>query len=129
MPSALPITRELIREFLNETLSSERMAMVERLAREDPAINERIAEEREAMQRGDHSLGAMWQEHQVSCPTREQLGGYLIEAVEPDYLKYVEFHLEVIECGICQANLEDLKTQAATKKVKASGAVKAKRKK
>ncbi|MFO0937437.1 MAG: hypothetical protein U0798_13080 [Gemmataceae bacterium] len=129
MASSLPITPELIREFLKETLSPERMAMVEREARSNPQVMELIASEREAMERGDHSLGAIWQEHQLSCPTREQLGGYVIEVGEPDFLEYVGFHLNVIECGICQANLEDLKAQAAAKKAKSSGAAKPKRKK
>ena len=129
MPSALPITSELIREFLRETLSTERMAMVERAARDDPKVVALIASERESMERGDHSLGAMWQEHQLSCPTRQQLGGYVIEAGDKDYFEYVEFHLNVIECGICHANLDDLKTQAASKKAKSAGAAKPKRKK
>lgn len=129
MATVLPITPELIREFLRETLSPDRMAFVERAARTDPKVTELIASEREAMQRGDHSLGAMWQEHQLSCPTREQLGGYLIEAGDPDYLEYVSFHLYVIECGICQANLEDLRTQAAAKKSKLAANAKPKRKK
>ncbi len=121
MATTLPITADLIREFLRETLSPERMALVERAARSDPKVLELIVAEREAMQRGDHSLGAIWQEHQLSCPSREQLGGFVIEAGDPDYLKYVEFHLEVIECGICQANLEDLKSQTAARKAKAGG--------
>ena len=129
MATVLPITPELIREFLRDTLSPERMAMVERAARNDPKVVELIASEREAMERGDHSLGAMWQEHQLSCPTREQLGGFLLEVGEPDHLEYVEFHLTVIECGICHANLEDLKTQASTKKAKSAGAAKPRRKK
>ena len=129
MATVLPITPELIREFLRETLSPERMAFVERAARNDSTVTDLIASEREAMQRGDHSLGAMWQEHQLSCPTREQLGGFLIEAGDPDYHEYVSFHLEVIECGICQANVEDLKSQTSAKKAKSAGAVKPKRKK
>lgn len=127
--AALPITPELIREFLRENLSPERMAAVERAARDDPKVTDLLAAERETMQRGDHSLGAMWQEHQLSCPTREQLGGFLIEAVDPDYQNYVEFHLTVIECGICQANYEDLKSRAAAKKAKSAGVAKPRRKK
>jgi hypothetical protein len=126
---ALPITAELIREYLRENLPAERMAAVERAAREDPRVNELIANERDAMQRGDHSLGAMWQEHQLSCPTREQIGAYLINAVEPDYYEYVSFHLDVIECGICQANHEDLKARAESKRAKSAGATKPRRKK
>jgi hypothetical protein len=129
MAAAPAITPELVREFLREALPPDKMAAVERAARSDSKIANLIAAERELMSRGDHSLGSMWQEHQLSCPTREQLGGFLMEAGDPDYLEYVSFHVTVIECGFCQANLEDLKSQAAAKRTKSAGAAKPRRKK
>jgi hypothetical protein len=118
-----------LRDFLREALPADRMAAIERLARESPEIMAQIADARDALNRGDHSLGAIWQEHQVSCPAREQLGAYLMQAGDPDYHDYVTFHLTVIECPICQANLDDLKAQAAASKAKSAGSPKAKRRK
>jgi hypothetical protein len=116
MSNAVPLNAGLIRDFLREALPADRMAAIERAARTDPAIMAMIIAERESLNRGDHSLGAIWQEHQISCPSREQLGGYLISAGEPDFHEYILFHLTVIECAVCQANLDDLRQQTETKK-------------
>ena len=129
MTTDMPIGPGVIRDFLREALPADRMAAIERAARSDPAVMALIAAERDGMNRGDHSLGSIWQENQISCPSREQLGGFLIGAGEPDYHEYVTFHLTVIECAICQANLDDLKAQTASKKAKSAGAVKPKRRK
>ncbi|MHC5543607.1 hypothetical protein ACYOEI_35735, partial [Singulisphaera rosea] len=42
---------------------------------------------------------------------RQQLGSVLLDAVDPDFGAYVKFHLEVVECPFCQANLADLKAK------------------
>jgi hypothetical protein len=128
MSSEMPvITIGIIRDFLRDALPADRMAAIERAARSDSALMATIANERDAMNRGDHSLGSIWQEHQVSCPTREQLGSYLIQAIDPDHAAYILFHLTVIECAVCSANLDDLKVQSA--KVRNSTGPKAKRRK
>ena len=51
----------------------------------------------------------MWRRERLSCPTREQLGGYLLQALDPELLEYVEFHVKMVGCPYCQANLDDLK--------------------
>ena len=51
----------------------------------------------------------------MSCPTRDQLGGYLLEAGDPELLEYIRFHLEEIGCPYCQANLDDLRKMANKK--------------
>jgi hypothetical protein len=57
-------------------------------------------------------LGAIWNRSRLTCPSRLQLGSYLLEALDPNLADYLTFHLEVIECPFCQANLEDLKAQS-----------------
>ena len=61
--------------------------------------------------RGEHSVGAVWRRHRLSCPTREQLGSFLLQALEPDFQDYVEFHLETVACPYCLANLADLQAR------------------
>jgi hypothetical protein len=75
---------------------------------------------RDELDRGEHSLGAIWRREHLSCLGREQLGSYLLGAVEPDWEDYIRFHLQIIGCPHCQANLDDLsKKQAeATEPVK-----------
>jgi hypothetical protein len=129
MASAASLSAGEIRDFLREALPADRMAALERLARDNPDVMAQIAEARDALNRGDHSLGAIWQENQVSCPAREQLGTYLMQTGDPDYHDYVTFHLTVIECPVCQANLDDLKAQAAAAKAKTATGPKVRRRK
>jgi hypothetical protein len=58
--------------------------------------------------RGDHSLGAIWRREHLSCPTREQLGSYLLEVLDEGLHDYIRFHLETIGCAVCLANKADL---------------------
>ncbi len=60
--------------------------------------------------RGEHSIGAIWRRERLTCPTREQLGSYLLQALDPDFQDYIEFHLKTIGCPFCLANLADLKS-------------------
>ena len=59
-----------------------------------------------------HTLGAIWHRSRLTCPSRQQLGSYLLDALDPELASYFKFHLEVIECPFCQANLADLDAQS-----------------
>jgi hypothetical protein len=58
--------------------------------------------------RGEHSLGAVWRRERLTCPTREQLGSYLLQVLDEPVQDYVEFHLQTVACPFCLANLADL---------------------
>jgi hypothetical protein len=58
-----------------------------------------------------HTVGEIWRRHRLSCPTREQLGSYLLGVLEDDLAGYIRFHFEVSGCRTCQANLDDLKNR------------------
>ena len=62
---------------------------------------------------GVHTVGEIWRRHRLSCPTREQLGSFLLGVLEDDHADYLKYHIESIGCRICQANLEDLRQQQA----------------
>jgi hypothetical protein len=47
----------------------------------------------------------------VSCPSREQLGSFLLGTLAENQADYVKFHIESIGCRYCQANLHDLHQQ------------------
>ena len=61
---------------------------------------------------GLHTLGAIWRRSRLTCPSRQQLGSLLLDALDPDLADYLTFHIEVVECPFCQANLADLKGKA-----------------
>jgi hypothetical protein len=109
------ITREMIRDFMNESLPDDELALVEKAIREQPAVAALYQVVRDEEDRGEHSLGAIWRRERLSCVTREQLGSYLLDALDPDLQDYITFHLKTIGCPHCQANLDDLtKKQAET---------------
>jgi len=96
--------------YLDEALPVEEMARLEQALRGDAALRTRLTELLGRRDAGVHSLGAIWRRHRLSCPTREQLGSYLLGAMEAAEADYIAFHLDVVGCRYCQANLEDLKS-------------------
>jgi hypothetical protein len=99
--------------FLDEALPAEEMARIEKALRKDPALARRLAAINGLRDAGIHSVGAIWRRHRLSCPTREQLGSYLLGILPQEVAAYVRFHLELVGCRFCQANRNDLDRQQA----------------
>ncbi len=89
------------------------MAAIEDALRNDASLAERLAGTIGRRDAGVHSLGAIWRRNRLSCPSREELGSYLLDVLGPDHSDYVRFHLETIGCRFCIANLEDLRSEQA----------------
>jgi len=79
--------------------------------RDDKRLAQRLASINGRRDAGVHSIGGIWRRHRVSCPTREQLGSYLLGTLDNDQSEYLRFHIEEICCRLCRANLDDLKMQ------------------
>ncbi|MEX0939629.1 MAG: hypothetical protein WDZ59_17325 [Pirellulales bacterium] len=99
--------------YLDEALPSEATARVERALRDDAQLSQRLASINGRRDAGVHSLGAIWRRHRLSCPSREQLGSFLLGVLPQDEAGYVAFHMEQGGCRYCQANLADLEAQQA----------------
>jgi hypothetical protein len=97
--------------FLDEGLPATRMAAIEDVLRHDAALQRRLADVVGRRDAGVHSIGEIWRRHRLSCPTREQLGSYLLRVLPAELADYIRFHLETIECRYCLANIDDLGTQ------------------
>ena len=100
-----------IEAFLDEALDADKMAAIESSLREDKELCGQVAEVISRRDAGIHSLGEIWRRHRISCPSREDLGSFLLEVLPQQQQQYVQFHLETVACRFCQANLEDLKQQ------------------
>jgi hypothetical protein len=100
--------------FLDEDLPVERMAAIEQALREDTALCERLRGLVGRRDAGVHTLEAIWRRHRLSCPSREQLGSYLLHVLPDAHADCVRFHLETIGCRVCNASLADLRVQHAT---------------
>jgi hypothetical protein len=97
--------------YLDEGLPTEAMARIERTLRDDPKLAEQLVAINARRDAGVHSLGEIWRRHRLSCPSREQLGSFLLGVLSADIAGYVQFHLEVSGCRTCVANLDDLKNR------------------
>lgn len=102
------ITREQLRAYLDDHLSEPEMARVEKALRASPQLRADLETVRQEREGGEHTLGGIWETDRLTCPTREQLGGYLLKTLDPGFHSYIEFHLQTINCPYCQANLDDL---------------------
>ncbi len=109
MPHA--IHQSDLEAYLDEALPPEEMARIEQVLRTDANMAEQLGMVASRRDEGVHSIGATWRRHRLSCPTREQLGSYLLGALPDDWAEYVEFHVEQVGCRFCRANLEDLRRQ------------------
>lgn len=105
----LDINREILRDYLNDSLPDAELAAVEKAIRERPEVAKLLEQIRGDADRRDHSVGSVWRQTHVSCPSRDQLGSYLLQALDNDLYDYIEFHLGTVGCAYCQANLDDLR--------------------
>ena len=102
------VTPAQLHAFLDDALPEPEMARVEQALRDSDALRQALRQALQERDRGDHSLGAVWRRERLTCPTREQLGSYLLGVLDPDHQAYLDFHLQTVACPFCQANLTDL---------------------
>lgn len=100
--------------YLDEALPADEMARIEEALRASRELAARLAAINARRDAGLHSLGDIWRRHRITCPERTELGSFLLGVLEPAHAAYVRFHLEVIGCRLCQANLADLQQQTLT---------------
>src|SRR5579875_3475988 len=102
------ISREQLHAYLDDALSDAEMAKIEQALRHSESLRRALRQAMQERDRGEHSLGAIWRRERLTCPTREQLGSYLLQVLDDDQQDYIRFHLQVIGCPYCVANFADL---------------------
>lgn len=100
--------------WLDEDLPSARMSDLETQLRSSTDLQRRVAGLISQRDQGTLTVGEVWRRHHLSCPTRHELGSYLLQAADAGTSDYIRFHLETIGCRACQANVEDLQQARAT---------------
>ena len=106
-------TQTELEAFLDEALPPEAMAAVEAAARGKPEVVRQLSAINARRDSGVHSVGEIWRRGRLSCPTREQLGSFLLKVLPEGHADYVKFHLEVVGCRFCLANAADLRASQA----------------
>jgi DNA-binding phage protein len=102
------ISREQLHAYLDDALSDAETAKVEQALRDSEPLRRALRQVMQERDRGEHSLGAVWRRERLTCPTREQLGSFLLQVLDEGQQDYIEFHVQVIGCPYCVANLADL---------------------
>ncbi|MEJ5275013.1 MAG: hypothetical protein WHU94_03795 [Thermogemmata sp.] len=116
------ITLQMLWDYLDEALPQKDMILVENALRESESLRQQLQQIMQRRDNGEHTVGAIWRRYRVSCPDRDVLSSYLLNTGDPRLLDYVRFHLEVIGCPYCQANLEDLQQVYESSKASAKRA-------
>lgn len=99
--------------FLDEGLTAEEMSAIEQALRADKEMSAQLAIIVQRRGGGMHSIGDIWRTNRISCPSREQLGSFLLGVLEEEIENYVTFHVQTVGCRACQASLDDLRQQQA----------------
>lgn len=99
--------------YLDEALPHDQMSEIEVALRDEEELHFLLVETISRRDTGVHSLGEIWRRYRASCPTREELGSYLLQILAADQQDYIHFHLETVGCRYCLANLEDLRQNSA----------------
>lgn len=105
------ITREVLVGYLEDALDDEETAHIEQELRKSESLRNQLKALMSERDRGEHSVGAVWRRHRLSCVPREQLGSYLLGVLNEGLQDYIQFHIKTIGCAYCLANLADLQSQ------------------
>jgi hypothetical protein len=108
---ARKFTHPDLEAYLDEALSPAEMVDVESQLRSDVELGRELSAINARRDAGVHTLGEIWRRQRISCPTREQLGSFLLGALAPEQADYIAFHIEKAGCRFCLANHDDLKAQ------------------
>lgn len=57
------------------------------------------------------TVARVWRDHRITCLKRSTLGSYLLGVLEEPWLSYTQFHLDVVSCPMCLANVSDIQEQ------------------
>ncbi|TWU40372.1 hypothetical protein Q31b_37210 [Novipirellula aureliae] len=101
--------------FLDEALPACQSSQLEERLRSDTDLRRRLIEIQGREAAGLHTIGAIWRRDRLSCPSRSELGQYLLDALEAEKADYIRFHLDEVGCRYCQANLADLQEASTSK--------------
>src|SRR5687767_16011825 len=79
------LTQSDLQAYLDEALAPAEMAEIEVELRKKPELLKQLAAINARRDAGVHSVGEIWRRQRLSCPTREQLGSYLLGALDQEH--------------------------------------------
>lgn len=109
MASLVDFTDEELLAYVDERMPSARATDLERQLRVPGELLNRLIGLLRSSEHGDVTLGGMWRRGRWSCPPRGVWAGYASGRLGDGLSQYLQFHIDVIGCRICEASLRDLK--------------------
>lgn len=76
------------------------------LGEQDPAVLACLDEEH-----AEITVARVWREGRLTCLKRSTLGSHLLGVLEEPWQSYTQFHLDVVGCAMCVANLTDMQSE------------------
>ncbi|MCB9851362.1 MAG: RNA polymerase sigma factor [Phycisphaerales bacterium] len=59
----------------------------------------------------DITVAQVWRDRRLTCLKRSTLGSYLLGVLDDPWLGYTQFHIDVVACPLCLANLRDIEQE------------------
>ena len=101
-------TDEELMAYADERLPVARASELERLLRGSADLVQRLTGVVRSRESLEPSLGAMWRRGRWSCPPRAVWSAFVDGRLGDGLSQHLRFHVEVIGCRVCAANLADL---------------------
>ena len=76
------LTQSDLQAYLDEALAPGEMAAIEVELRNKPELLQQLSAINARRDAGVHSLGEIWRRNRLTCPSREQLGSYLLSVLD-----------------------------------------------
>lgn len=58
------------------------------------------------------TIARVWRHRRLSCLKRSTIGSHLLGVLDEPWQAYTAFHLDVVQCLMCRANVEDLSAES-----------------
>ena len=107
--NAADFTDEELLAYVDEQLPTARASNLEQQLRTCGELVNRLVNLLQSSEKGDVTLGGMWRRGRWSCPPRGVWAGYVSGRLGDGLSQYLQFHLDVVGCRICEASVRDLR--------------------
>lgn len=107
--SELDFTDAELAAYVAETLAVPRSVALEQALRSSETLRRRVSGVVRNLEDAAPGIGEIWRRRGLSCPTRETWRAYVADGIHGEFREYLRFHLDVVGCRRCAANVDDLR--------------------
>lgn len=104
-------TDEQLRCYLEETGSLDQNRAIEQEVGQSKALQQRLSELVDQQESGLISVGQVWRQERLSCPSQAEWIEYALGVLEAEKQQWMTHHLETTKCPHCNAIFSDIRQQ------------------